>query len=104
MAYCGPRGIPHSFFLGGPHGWTGDDRDKALAWQEMDRQTCRGCGTRPEEWDPKQGGDRKAYVAEVRVCPGCEVRERGEVALNDPATKSQRGKQLVMRRPSPEDP
>jgi hypothetical protein len=69
-----------------------------LAWQELDRQTCRGCGTRPEEWNPEQGGDRKAYRAEVRVCPGCEVRERGEADLNDPSRKAQRGKQLVMLR------
>lgn len=106
MSYCGPRAIPHSWFLGGPFLWTPGDRDNALAWQEMDRQTCRDCGTRPEEWSPKQGGDRHAYVAEVRVCSGCVVRERGEVELNDPARKNQRGKKLVMRRsvPSTEGP
>lgn len=64
----------------------------------MDRQTCRGCGTRPDEWSPSQGGDRHAYKAEVRVCAGCEERERGEADLNDPARKAMRGKQLVMVR------
>lgn len=101
MAYCGPLGIPDSHFLGGPALWTQDDRDKALAWQEMDRLTCRGCGTRPEEWNPNKGGDRNAYVAEVQVCPGCEVRERGETDLNDPGRKAMRGKRLVMRRADP---
>jgi hypothetical protein len=98
MAYCAPIGMPHSQFLGGPPRWTPEDRDKALAWQELQRQTCSGCGTRADEWDPNKGGDRRAYVAEVRVCPGCAVRERGEADLNDPAKKAERGKKLWMRR------
>lgn len=101
MAICHQYGIPHSFYLGGPLLWTEDDRDKAAAYAELLRQTCNGCGTRAEEWNPEQGGDRRAYIAEVRVCPGCEVRERGEADLNDPARKGLRGKQLIMRRPTP---
>lgn len=98
MAYCGPHGIPHSVFLGSDQGWTQDDRDKALAWQELQRQTCRGCGTRAEEWDPAQGGDRTAYVFDVVVCAGCEQRERVEASLSDDDWKTQRGKQLRARR------
>lgn len=53
--------------------WTDEDQDKALAFEQERGRTCSGCGTRPEEWDPKQGGDRFAYVASQRYCPGCEV-------------------------------
>jgi hypothetical protein len=98
MAYCGPRGIPHSVFLGGPAGWTQDDRDKALAWQELQRQTCHACGTRAEEWDPDQGGDRGAYTFEIAVCPGCEQAERTESAMATDEWKSQRGKKIRARR------
>ncbi|MCZ2837135.1 hypothetical protein [Modestobacter sp. VKM Ac-2985] len=34
-----------------------------------DRATC-SCGTRHDEWDPKQGGDRDAYVADTTYCRG----------------------------------
>lgn len=32
---------------------------------------CHNCGTRLEEWNPKEGGDRQAYVAQTYLCPGC---------------------------------
>lgn len=92
MAYCGPARIPHSWFLGGEYRWTESDREKALAWQELDRQTCRRCGTRPDEWKD----NRYAYHTAIRVCSGCEVMERGETEFNDPALKKMRGKQLIM--------
>lgn len=53
--------------------WSDEDQDKALAFEQEQARVCRGCGTRSEEWDPKQGGDRFAYVANHRYCPGCEV-------------------------------
>jgi hypothetical protein len=74
MAYCAPRGIPHSHFLGGPLQWTELDREKALWWLIHDRQRCPHCGTRPDEWDEKAGGDRHAYRAEPHHCRGCEVK------------------------------
>lgn len=98
MAYCGPRGIPHSVFLGGPAGWTPDDRDKALAWQELDRQTCRGCGTRTEEWNPEHGGHRQAYDFDVVVCPGCEKKQHADAVMNSDEWKGQRGAQVRGRR------
>ncbi|HET7386845.1 MAG TPA: hypothetical protein VFJ19_09320 [Nocardioidaceae bacterium] len=76
MAYCGPRGIPHSHFLGGPAVWTDLDRDKALAWAALDRRTCRECGTRPEEWNPEQGGQVRPVDYAVVICPGCEAKQR----------------------------
>jgi hypothetical protein len=75
MGYCGPRGIAHEGeFLT----WSASDRSKALWWYVRDRDTCGKCGTRPEEWDPKRGGRRWAYYAQIRTCAGCEVRERAE--------------------------
>jgi hypothetical protein len=31
-------------------------------------ETCSGCGTRSEEWT----ADEDAYIADVRICPGCQ--------------------------------
>jgi hypothetical protein len=83
MDYCGPRGIPHSVFLGravgpGQPQWTADDRDKALWWMLHEREKCPNCGTRPEEWDPAQGGDLHAYAWKPRHCRGCEVSAQGQ--------------------------
>jgi hypothetical protein len=98
MAYCGPRGIPHSHFLGGPARWTDIDREKALHWQDLEHATCQGCGTRSEEWDPAAGGDRRAYTFEPVVCPGCEQKERVQASLDHPDWQGQRGLQLRARR------
>lgn len=34
-------------------------------------EACPDCGTRPSEWDPKQGGHRDAYIADMTYCQGC---------------------------------
>lgn len=100
MDYCGPHGVPHSHFLGGPPRWTEDDRNKALAWQDRQRRTHNRCGTRREEWDPAQGGRRDAYEYLPDVCPGCEVLERTEAVMAGPEWQEQRGKTIkVKRRP-----
>jgi hypothetical protein len=80
MEYCGPRGIPHSMFLGretGPQ-WTDDDREKALWWLIHDREKCPNCGTRPDEFDPEEGGDPHAYEWHSSHCRGCEIRAQGD--------------------------
>ncbi len=69
LAYCVPLGIPHSEFLS----WPADDQDKAMAYLAEQSQRCKGCGTRSADWDPKQGGSRTAFVADVSRCLGCEV-------------------------------
>lgn len=75
--------------------WTAADRDKAIWWQLRENATCPSCGTRPEEWDEKQGGDKNAYKAEIHWCRGCEVRARTESA---PELQSdRRGGQVRMR-------
>lgn len=99
MAYCGPRGIAHSHFLGGPAVWTDLDRDKALAWAALERQTCTGCGTRADEWSPAAGGSRNAWEFHPGICPGCEQKERTEDAMRGSDWKDQRGKQVSRRRP-----
>lgn len=79
MEYCAPRGIPHSVFLS----WEPSDQDKALAWARLNRATCKGCGTRPDEWDESRGGDRDAYHVDEYTCPGCfELGQHAEQAGN----------------------
>lgn len=100
MNYCGPAGLPHSHFLGGPAVWTDQDREKALAWQALKKATCSGCGTRRDEWNPDKGGDRRAYIADVDVCQGCAHVERMQnTASTDPSLKDRRGLKVILRRP-----
>lgn len=71
---CEVYRIPHSHYLGGPLRWTPLDRAKAEAYVQWRAETCDGCGTRREEWDPKRGGSRVAYIAMSDRCPGCEIK------------------------------
>jgi hypothetical protein len=71
MAYCGPKGIPLSQFLA----WDKTDQDAALAWQQHENRRCSGCGTHPDDWNEKAGGDRHAWHAEHAACPGCAALE-----------------------------
>src|SRR5690606_28530334 len=59
-------GIPHSELLS----WEPEDRAKVHMWMMEKLLTCE-CGTRLEEWDKDKGGERRAYVVETFVCPGC---------------------------------
>lgn len=59
----------HSEFLS----WSKDDRDKAIWQHARERARCRGCGTRPDEWTPGEGGGPYAYRAIRERCRGCEV-------------------------------
>lgn len=42
---------------------------------------CSGCGTREDEWNEKQGGDRDAYFAESYTCEMCKRLEEKQSAL-----------------------
>jgi hypothetical protein len=79
----------HSDFLS----HSADDRDKAIWWFVRQRETCRNCGTRPDEWDETKGGRRNAYHGVIRQCPGCVVVERTEEA---PQMQSGRGMHVAM--------
>jgi hypothetical protein len=95
MAYCGPRGIPHSHFLGGPLRWTEYDREKALGWELHELQRCPQCGTRPEEWKE----DQHAYSAEAWHCRGCEVAARGQEEMTAHAKEYRRGTRIRLMKP-----
>lgn len=75
MAYCGPKGIPHSEFLR----WPVADRDLALAWQQEQSRTCTSCGTHPAQW----AADPDAFVADLWRCPGCERLEQARKSVPD---------------------
>lgn len=63
-----------------------------------DGQACPHCGTRAEEWDPAQGGHRRAFLAEVEVCRGCQALAQRKKALSD----EQRGRgHHVVLKPNP---
>ena len=51
--------------------WDPVDRAKAMAFTQVKAEHCIMCGTAAWEWDPKQGGNRRAYEAVEVFCPGC---------------------------------
>jgi hypothetical protein len=79
LAYCVPAGIAHSEFLS----WPADDQDKALAWLADQSHICKGCGTRRADWDPAQGGNRTAFIAELSRCLGCEELDRARQHMSE---------------------
>lgn len=82
MSVCEHYRIPHSQLLE----WEKPDRDKAI-WKYLRRvSTCSGCGTRPEEWNPAEGGHRGAYLATETVCTGCRQIEERQKWLRDQNT------------------
>lgn len=83
MSYCGPRGIPHSHFLGGPVEWTPLDRHKAIWWMLREAEKCPSCGTRPAEWDPAQGGQMQPYIAVQHRCWGCVTTASAQDQLDE---------------------
>lgn len=85
MAVCASYGIPHSTFTG----WDRDDRDKALWWEIHRRTACPQCGTRPDEWNPAEGGHDHAYIAEARQCWGCAEKAPMEKKMADAAQPGQ---------------
>lgn len=77
MAVCAEYKISHTAFLA----WSQEDRDKAIWWHLRERERCPSCGTRPAEWDPEAGGDRRAYAPKVVTCRGCQQIEARRDAL-----------------------
>lgn len=61
-----------------------------------ERSACSSCGTRPDEWDPAQGGHRRAYLAQVHVCRGCQAIAERAKGLDD--EQAERGHHIVLRR------
>lgn len=67
LQYCFENGIPHSVLLE----WDPVDRAKLLAFSAEKSERCFMCGTGLWEWDPAQGGHRRAYDPVEKFCPGC---------------------------------
>lgn len=95
MAYCGPRGIPHSVFGGrevlpGAPIWLPRDRELALAWAAEERATCPGCGSKPADWYDEDGKLRypPPFVAIPIRCPACEAKGQLDRTLSDRAAKT----------------
>jgi len=76
MAYCGPQGIPLDTFLG----WPQASQDAALMWQAHEGRRYPD-GTHPDDWDPEQGGSRRAFHTHIDVHPGAQLIE---TAMNSP--------------------
>jgi hypothetical protein len=74
--------------------WLDADRDKALWWLIHDRQTCKGCGTRAEEWED----DSHAYVPEPYHCRGCEVSAGAAEQFEKHRKEYRRGTSMQLRR------
>lgn len=94
MGYCGPAGVPHSHFLGGPPTWTVHDRDLAVAWAARTAATCRRCGTRPDQW----ARDMDAFVPDLYRCPGCRVIKDAESQIGP--REREDGVEVVLVRPT----
>lgn len=95
-------GIPPSMFRGRVAGpgeplWLDLDRAEILAFQRLDRATCRQCGTRHDEWVDEHGKllDEPPYVALEHRCHGCTARDRLDSGRTDQA-RQDRGLRSVL--------
>jgi len=78
--------------------WTQQDRDKAIWHAKYKSETCSGCGTHPDEWDPEKGGDRHAYAAVESRCPGCAAIEQLQEAVESrPKNERIRGVRVILK-------
>jgi hypothetical protein len=67
LQFCFEHGIPHSEYLA----WDPVDKAKLVAYMVEKGSRCIMCGTADWEWDPKRGGNRRAYETVEKFCPGC---------------------------------
>ena len=89
-------GISHSHYLGGPARFTDEDRAKFDALAEWEAGLCDMCGTHADWWNPDHGGHRFAFIADLRRCPGCEVKDE----LQDQLDSKTSGAHVFLR-PNP---
>lgn len=86
LAYCAPRGIPLSVFLGramypGDPVWLEDDTVAALEWHADDAYRCDGCGLDTRETVGPDNEDK--WNAELSGhCDGCRAAERARADLD----------------------
>jgi len=79
LAYCAPRGIPLSVFLGrvvwaGHPQWTQRDAQAAVLWEIEQNSRCSGCG-RPRSESMVDEKDAPDYKVTVTKCWACEARD-----------------------------
>ncbi|WP_424216023.1 hypothetical protein ACN20G_28155 (plasmid) [Streptomyces sp. BI20] len=103
MAYCGPRGIPYSVFMGravaaGEGAWTEDDTALAVEWQRIQDETCAGCGQPLSESLEDDGG----FVTELIRCHGCKAREERVAELAE-AEQPRHGVKVLVRQLPPDE-
>lgn len=77
LAYCAPRGIPLSVFMGrvvypGDPQWEERDRWAAMEWLVEDRTRCSGCGFPRDECMATESPE---YMVEATRCKACEARD-----------------------------
>jgi hypothetical protein len=94
MRYCHDHAIPHSRFL---EEWSGEDRDKLVAYLVNEGDRCSQCGTKESEWEQ----NRFAYVAETHLCMGCYITDAENENNRDSEGKSMPGTtvKLVLNTP-----
>lgn len=77
MAYCGPKGIPYTWFTGQSdrNRWDTLSTAAAIAWQSRENDRCNGCGQFRSEWYDAEGKELRDIPFELRNdrCPGCEM-------------------------------
>jgi len=84
MAYCGPRGIPLSEFLG----WEQGDQDAALTWQGYESRRCPGCGSHPDEPQRHYHVDVCATCVQLeKVRDSEDAKTKGAHITSQPGTK-----------------
>ncbi len=71
MSWCKQAGISHSDFKS----WDAEDQAKALAFLIEENSKCGMCGTAEWEWEPEQGGSRRAYEPVEQFCMGCYLKD-----------------------------
>jgi hypothetical protein len=81
LRWCAEHGIPHSQLLD----WEAEDRAKLHAHLLEESLRCVMCGTMTWEWDPEQGGSKRAYTAIESFCPGCYAKHGLSEGNDQPA-------------------
>lgn len=77
LAYCAPRGIPLSVFLGrivypGDPQWLEDDAQAAIDWDTFDRSRCPGCG-QPRDECMAHEDEAPVYEVTMARCHACSA-------------------------------
>jgi len=105
MNYVGPRGIPHSIFMGrvrepGEPEWLPEDRAKALEWLVFDQTRCSGCGRHHHEWQDDNGKELRdlPFAPTPVYCATCHMLEDARVEMLPSEPEAKRGWTIALER------